>query len=245
MKKQLVGIVLLMMAVLPASAGTVAEALSAPDRLPADLERDTRSRPDVVLGLLEISPGDRVADIFAGSGYYSEIVGRVVSPGGEVLMHNNQAYIGFVGDALKERFEDRDVPGVTRHDREVDDLDLGEETLDAAMIIMSYHDLYHEDKGWPRMDVPAFMAQIVKALKPGGRFLLVDHAATRGSSIDTAQDIHRIDEKFVIKDIEGFGLKFTARSDALSNPDDDHSLHVFDPAVRGKTDRFIVVFEKP
>ena len=245
MKKLLVGVVLLMMAVLPASAGTVAEALSAPDRLAADLERDTRSRPDVVLSLLELSPGDRVADIFAGSGYYSEIIGRVVSPGGEVLMHHNQAYSGVVGEALKARFEDRDLPGVTRHDREVEDLDLGEEALDAAMIIMSYHDLYHEDKGWPRMDVPAFMGQVVKALKPGGRFLLVDHAASRGSSIDTAQDIHRIDEAFVIKDVEGFGLKFTASSDALRNPDDDHSLHVFDPAIRGKTDRFILVFEKP
>ena len=241
----LVGVVLLMMAVLPACAGTVAEALSGPDRLAAVLVRDTRSRPDVVLSLLELSPGDRVADIFAGSGYYSEIIGRVVSPGGEVLMHNNQAYIGFVGEALKARFEDRDLPGVTRHDREVEDLDLGEEALVAAMIILSYHDRYHVDQGWPRMDVPAFMGQVVKALKPGGRFLLVDHAASRGSSIDTAQDIHRIDEAFVIKDVEGFGLKFTASSDALRNPDDDHSLHVFDPAIRGKTDRFILVFEKP
>ncbi len=245
MNKLLIAAVLLLMTTLPINAGTVPEALSAPDRLPTDIERDARSRPDVVLGLLDIGPGDRVADIFAGSGYYSEIIGRVVSPGGEVLMHNNKAYIGFVGDALKARFTGRELHGVTRHDREVDDLDLGEETLDAAMIIMSYHDLYHEDKGWPRMDVPAFMGQIVKALKPGGRFLLVDHAAKPGSTIDTAQDVHRIDEAFVIKDVESYGLELTGSSDVLRNQDDDHSLHVFDPAIRGKTDRFIVVFEKP
>ncbi len=76
---------------LPAQAATVAEVLAAEGRLPADLERDQRSRPDVVLELLQLGPGDRVADIFAGAGYYSELLGRLVSPGGEVLMHNNKA----------------------------------------------------------------------------------------------------------------------------------------------------------
>ncbi len=146
---------------------------------------------------------------------------------------------------MEQRFDGRELPGVTRHDREVDDLELGEGSLDAAMIIMSYHDLYHEDTGWPQMDVPDFMGQIVRALKPGGRFLLVDHAAAPGSSIDSAQTVHRIDEAFVIEDVEGFGLKHTASSDALRNPDDDHTLHVFDPKIRGKTDRFILVFTKP
>ncbi len=230
---------------LPGQATTVAEVLAAEDRLPADLERDRRSRPDVVLALLQLGPGDRVADIFAGAGYYSELIGRLVSPGGEVLMHNNKAYIGFVGEALEQRFDGRELPGVIRHDREVDDLDLGRETLDAAMIIMSYHDLYHEDSGWPRMDVKEFMGQIVRALKPGGRFLLVDHAAAPGSPIATAQSLHRIDEAFVIRDVERFGLKHTASSDVLRNPEDDHTLHVFDPQIRGKTDRFILVFQKP
>lgn len=235
----------LLVLALPGQAATVAEVLAADDRLPADLERDQRSHPAVILEMLQVGPGDRVADIFAGAGYYSELIGRLVSPGGEVLMHNNKAYIGFVGKALAQRVEGRKLAGVTRHDREVDDLDLGEGSLDAAMIIMSYHDLYHEDTGWPRMNVPDFMGQVVRALKPGGRFLLVDHAAAPGSNIDTAQSLHRIDETFVIEDVEGFGLQLAGRSDALRNPDDDHTLHVFDPAIRGKTDRFILVFQKP
>ena len=230
---------------LPAEAATMAEVLADPERLEADRERDKRDHPEVVLELLQVGPGDRVADIFAGAGYYSELLGRLVAPDGQVLMHNNQAYIQFVGDALVKRFQKRDLPVITRHDREVEDLDLGESSLDAAMIIMSYHDIYHVDKGWPRMDVPDFMGQIVKALKPGGRFLLVDHAAAPGSEISTAQDLHRIDEAFVKRDVEGYGLKLVAGSDVLRNPQDDHSLHVFDPAIRGRTDRFILVFEKP
>ena len=63
--------------VLPAQAATVEEALARPERLAADLERDKRDRPAVVIPLLEISSGDRVADIFGGAGYYSEIIGAM------------------------------------------------------------------------------------------------------------------------------------------------------------------------
>ena len=199
----------------------------------------------VILELLEIEEGDRVADIFAGGGYYSELVGTIVAPGGEVLMHNNKAYINFVGEALDKRFSGREVVDVTRHDREVDNLDLGESSLDAAMIIMSYHDLYHTAEGWPAIDAADFMGQIVRALKPGGRFLLVDHAAANGTGKSAAQDLHRIEEGFVRSDVESYGLKFSGSSDALRNSKDDGSLSPFNPLVRGKTDRFILVFKKP
>ena len=164
---------LMIAAVLPAQADTIEHALTNPDRLEADRKRDERSRPDRVLELLGLKAGDKVADIFAGAGYYSEIIGRVVTPGGEVLLHNNKAYVSFVGEALSKRFDGREVVGVRRHDREVDNLDLGENSLDAVIIIMSYHDLYHTTDGWPLINTTEFMGQIVKALKPGGRFLLV------------------------------------------------------------------------
>lgn len=245
MGKTIVIALLVLGVVVPGHAASIDEVLASPNRLEADRERDARSHPEVVLELLQLGPGDRVVDIFAGSGYYSELLGMLVAPDGEVLMHNNQAYLGFVGDALEKRFEGRELSDITRHDREVTDMDLGVNSLDAAMIIMSYHDLYHVDEGWPLMDVADFMGQIFKALKPGGRFLLVDHAAVDGSDISTAQQLHRIDEAFVKQDVESYGLLFTASSDVLRNPDDDRSLLVFDPAIRGKTDRFILVFEKP
>jgi predicted methyltransferase len=237
---------LLMVAiVLPVQAGTIEQALSNPDRLEEDRKRDERSRPDVVLELLGLKAGDKVADIFAGAGYYSELIGQIVTPGGEVLLHNNKAYVSFVGEELSKRFDGRELVGVQRHDREIDNLDLGENSLDAAIIIMSYHDLYHTTEGWPLINAAEFMGQIVKALKPGGRFLLVDHAAEVGSGSSSAQDLHRIDADFVRQDVERYGLKHTDSSDALRNPEDDYSLTAFDPAVRGKTDRFILLFKKP
>jgi predicted methyltransferase len=223
----------------------VQRALTAEDRLAADIARDARDHPAEIIALLNIGPGSRVADIFAGGGYYSELIGRVVAPGGEVLMHNNTPYLEFAAKSIDERFEGREVVGVVRHDREPDDLDLGENTLDAVIIIMSYHDLFYVDDSWPAIDADRFIDQIAAALKPGGRFLIVDHVAASGSGKAAAQELHRIDPAFARQHIESRGLSYVAGSDVLRRPEDDHTLFVFDPMIRGKTDRFVQVYEKP
>jgi predicted methyltransferase len=223
----------------------VAAALAADDRLAADIERDGRDHPAAILNLLNIGPGDRVADIFAGGGYYSELIGRVVAPDGVVLMHNNAPYVEFAAKGIAERFEGREVGNVVRHDREPDDLDLGQDNLDAVIIIMSYHDLFYVDESWPAIDADNFIGQIAAALKPGGRFLIVDHVATTGSGNSAAQELHRIDPAFARAHIEAQGLRYIAGSDVLRRADDDYTLFVFDPAIRGKTDRFVQVYKKP
>lgn len=247
MKKLALVTVLLGSSAMAAFGASVEEAINKPGRLPGDLERDGRSRPELVIPLLQLKPGDRVADIWAGGGYYSELLASVVGGEGEVLLINNKAYRQFAAKALAARFEGRELDNVTLHDREAEDLDLGTEQLDAAVIIMSYHDLYHVDEpnGWRAIDPAHFLGQIYTALKPGGRFLVVDHVAAPGSGRRDAQDLHRIDVEFAKNDISSRGFTLVESSDALRNPDDDHSVMVFDPAVRGKTDRFILVFTKP
>ena len=227
-------------------AASVEDAINKSGRLEADVTRDARSRPDVTLALLALEPGDRVADIFAGGGYYSELIATVVGDDGEVLLLNNAAYKAFASKGLAARTGGRDIGSVTLHDREAENLDLGENSLDAALIIMSYHDLYHVDEknGWRAIDAADFLGQIHRALKPGGRLLIVDHNAAPGSGSAAAQDLHRIDIEFATADIIGHGFRLAVSSDALRNPDDDYALMVFDPAVRYKTDRFILVFEK-
>lgn len=239
---------LLMMTLLalPALGSSVQEAISKPGRLPADVDRDARSRPDVVIPLLELQPGDRVADIFAGSGYYSELLATVVGPEGEVLLQNNDAYKQFVRKALDKRFEGRNPGAITILDSEAADLKLGRETLDAALIIMSYHDLFYDDaeNGWPQINDVDFMGQIHAALKRDGRFLIVDHAAPAGTAAAASKPMHRIDEAYAIKRLTSQGFVLVDSSEVLRNPRDDHRTLVFDPAIRGKTDRFILVFEK-
>jgi predicted methyltransferase len=236
----------LLMAWFPAisSASDIDGVVSA-GRLDADIRRDQTSHPEAILSLLDLQPGQHVADIFGGGGYYSELMGRLVSPGGEVLLHNNQAYRGFVEKGLTERFTGRAVVGVIQHEREVEDMELGAATLDAAIMIMSYHDLYHQGEDWPEIDAGNFLGQILTALKPGGKFLIVDHVAQPGSGNSAAQDIHRITPEYARADITSRGFEFVASSDVLRNPSDDYSLMVFDPQVRGKTDRFVHLYIKP
>lgn len=92
----------------------VAEALASPQRTEADRSRDPLRKPDRVLEFFEIKPGMRVLDLFAGGGYYSEILSRVVGPLGEVVSHNNQAYLDFVQDEVAARFADDRLPNVQK-----------------------------------------------------------------------------------------------------------------------------------
>jgi predicted methyltransferase len=223
----------------------VAEALTREGRSEADIRRDMRSRPDVVLPLLNLEPGDRALDFFGGGGYYSELLASLVGEQGEVLLHNNSAYMGYVGEDFKQRFPEGPISPITDFRRELNELDLPENSLDAAMIIMSFHDLYYVDDNWPEIDAGKLLTFIQKSLKSGGRFVIVDHAAATGTGSSAAQELHRIEEAFARNKIVSHGFEFIEVLRQLGNPQDDHSKSAFDPSVRGKTDRFILVFEKP
>lgn len=222
-------------------------ALAAPGRSEEDRARDARDRPREVLGLAGFRPGDTVADIFGGGGYYSEILSGVVGADGQVLLVNNPAYDAFAKKGLGPRFADGRLPHVRYSIAPNAALGLGENTLDGALIVMSYHDLYYvdPDNGWEAIDAGQFIGQIVAALKPGGQLLIVDHAARVGSGQADAQTLHRIDEAFAARDFAAHGLVLANSSDVLRNPDDARTINVFDPAIKGRTDRFVHVYRKP
>jgi predicted methyltransferase len=232
----------------PGTTGTQPEievALAAPGRDPKDLERDARDQPAVTLGLLGLTRGMRVLDAFGGGGYYAELAARVVGESGRVHLHNNDAYLSFAGKALDARLAARPLPQLVRYDREVDAIEL-ENEIDVALLVMAYHDAYWKPKegGWTVTRDPMLSA-LYRVLRPGGRLLVVDHSALPGTGSSAAQELHRIEESFARADFERAGFRLVGTSDALRNPSDDRSKSVFDPAIRGKTDRFVLVFEKP
>jgi predicted methyltransferase len=114
------------------------------------------------------------------------------------------------------------------------------------VIFMSYHDLYYVDEkdGWPAINASGFLDQLYAALKPGGHLLIVDHAAAAGSGNTVAQNLHRIDEAFAKKDISSHGFTLEKTWDGYRNSGDELTKPVFDPAVRGKTDRFTHLYRK-
>lgn len=229
------------------SASSVEAVLANPARSSADRERDARDKPAEVLALARFKRGDTVADILAGGGYYSEILSGIVGPGGKVLLVNNPGYDNFGKKGLTERLANNRLPNVTHVAGPSDALGLVDASLDGAVIVMSYHDLYwvDEKEGWPKVDAGQFLDQVVRAMKPGAVLLVVDHSAKQGSGSNDAQTLHRIDEQFAIADFRKHGLEWEAAIPVLRNKDDDRSKNVFDPAIRGKTDRFVHLYRKP
>ena len=229
------------------SAASVEAVLANPARSSADRERDARDKPAEVLALARFKRGDTVADILAGGGYYSEILSGIVGPQGKVLLVNNPGYDGFGKKGYTERLAGNRLPNVQHIVGPSDALGMGENVLDGAVIVMSYHDLYWVDdkQGWPKVDAGQFLDQITRALKPGGVLVVVDHSAKQGTGSADAQTLHRIDEQFTIADFRRHGLEWEAAIPVLRNADDDRSKNVFDPAIRGKTDRFVHLYRKP
>ena len=230
----------------PASS-VYAAALDNPLRPGDDKTRDASRKPAEVLEFVGIKPGMTVIDMYAGGGWYSEMIAHVVGPKGRVYAHSNEAYKNFVGDALEDRFADGRVPQVTILMAENNQLSLEENSLDAVMLGLSFHDMYHEDveNDWPLLDGVAFLAELKKGLKPGGIVGIIDHRAAAGAPPETGDSLHRIDPALVVANMEAAGFVLEAESDLLANPDDDLTMIVFAPEIRGKTDRFIMRFRNP
>jgi predicted methyltransferase len=220
-------------------------ALTQPARSAADRQRDGLDHPAELLRLAGIRPGMHVADVLAGGGYYSELLSNVVGPSGKVLLINNAAFDGW-SDDLSARLAGNRLPNVQHLTVDLNHMDLPAHSLDAVLLIKVYHDLYWvSSKGeWPTIDVNAVLTQLARALKPGGKLLLVDHSAKEGTGASAATPLHRIEEAYAIKDFEAHGFKVVAKSDLLRRADDARDQLTYKGPMVGKTDRFVVVFRK-
>jgi predicted methyltransferase len=113
--------------------------------------------------------------------------------------------------------------------------------VDLVWTSQNYHDLHN----MPGTDATVFDQMVFEMLKPGGVYLVIDHEAEPGSGARDTQTLHRIDVETVKKEILAAGFVLAGTSDLLRQPADSHSVKVFDPSIRGKTDQFILKFRKP
>jgi predicted methyltransferase len=116
---------------------------------------------------------------------------------------------------------------------------------DVLWLHLFYHDLHTaliEAKG---ATAAAFNRAVYERLKPGGFYVIVDHAAAAGAGTGDAQSLHRIDPASVREEVEAAGFVLDAEGAMLANKDDTHTIKVFDPSIKGETDRFAYRFVKP
>jgi len=229
-------------------AAAAAAAIASPDRPPADREQDERRKAQDVLKFIGVAPGMHVLDAFSAGGYYTELLSRVVGSTGEVIAYNNPPYAKFAEKGIATRYAGDRLRNVRQVTSTIEALELEPASLDAAIFVMSYHDLYWRpaDGSWPPTDPAVLLAKVHAALKPGGVIVVQDHVAVPGG--DTAEvvdKLHRIDPAVVRADFAKAGFELAGESGVLAHPDDAHTILVFDEAIRGKTDQFLFRFRKP
>jgi len=217
------------------------KAAVAADRPAEDKQLDAGRQPEQMLAFFGIAPGQKVADLFAGGGYTTELLSRVVGPTGTVYSQNPPFPERFkkIGATWQARLKNPALKNVVPVQKPFDAPDLlpvPPDSLDAVTMNMNYHDMV-----LLKIDRAKVNAAVFKALRPGGYYDIVDHSAKDGSGLKDIQ-LHRIDEKIVIDEIEEAGFKPAGASSALRHPDDDRTWNVF--KKRGQTDRFMLKFEK-
>jgi predicted methyltransferase len=237
----------LLVLALPAFAAdtdAIQTAVADPQRPDADRDRDARDKPAEIMAFAGVKPGMTVADVFAGGGYWTELLARAVGPSGKVLSINNVPYAHFGKDEIKKRFADDRLKNVERRLVEASHMYLPPKSVDLAVIVMSYHDVYwiDEKEGWPQIDTDGFLKSLKAMLKPGGKLLIIDHNAVAGSGKEMASSLHRLNEDWAKKSLAAAGFTFEKSYEGLRNPDDKLDKHVYDPAVKGKTDRYVLLY---
>ena len=227
-----------------ADATPIESAIASTERTDKDRERDAREKPAEILAFSGVKPGMTVVDMFAGGGYYTELLAGVVGPNGKVISINNVPYEQYSKDAVKARFTEGRFKNVERRLVEVSSIHLAPKSVDLIVCVMSYHDAFwvDEKEGWPDIDTDGFIESLKRMLKPGGKLLIVDHNAPAGSGAEMAGKAHRLNEDFAKKSLTSHGFVLEKTYDGLRNKDDQLDKLVFDPAVRGNTDRYVHLY---
>ena len=213
----------------------------------ADTARDENRKPAQMLEFAGITPGKIVVDLLPGNaGYFTRIFAKAVEPNGWVYAY----FSNHNDEALRKQGRDPDnlMLDLKRTYKNLGVIHgpltsfVTPRPVDVVWTSLNYHDLHNKNFG---VNVNVVLKQIYSSIKPGGTLVVVDHAAADNAPADVTSTLHRIKKSDVISQVEGAGFKLVAESDALHYATDDGSKRVFENDIRGKTNQFILKFQKP
>jgi predicted methyltransferase len=229
----------------PATAQSVPPYVSAAvgdaTRPEADSKRDADRKPAESVAFAGVKPGDTVLELLGSGGYYTRILSKTVGPRGHVYTTVPEAMMAArptAADGLKALAAE---PGYSNISVLVqpNGTPTAPVPVDVVWTSLNYHDL--ENPGpFGAGDMAGFNKAVFAALKPGGTYLVIDHAAAPGSGITATRTLHRIDPEVVKKDATAAGFTLAGSSDVLKKADDDYTAHSTD-----KDTQFIFKFTKP
>ncbi len=231
------------------AAGTNAAAVADAGRPQADRDRDAARKPLEMLTIAGVRPGMRILEMLPGGGYFTRIFSKAVGPTGRVL-----AVLPPSPPAPATPPATPPAPPPVRAiaaDPAYSNVEVIQPAFtalpssppaDLVWTSQNYHDLHLARLN---VDVAAVNRSVFQALRPGGLYVIVDHAAAPGAPVTIADTLHRIDPAIVRREVEAAGFEFVSESPVLHNPADNHTLGVFDASLRGHTDQFVLVFRRP
>ena len=219
----------------PKPSAAVTAAVADAGRPDADKMRDANRKPAEVVAVSGLKPGQTVVELGSGGGYYTRILAKTVGPNGKVI-----AIVGAQPPGAADRLKamQAQYPNLQVVMDDMTKMTNVPEKVDMVWTTDNYHDFHN------RTDMAAFNKAMYDVLKPGGVFLVEDHAAAAGAGATVTGTLHRIDPATVRQEVTAAGFKLVRTSDILANPADNHTERNAEADIRGMTDRFIDVFQK-
>jgi len=225
-----------------APPSSLARALADPARA-AQRGTDARRHPAELVALADLKPGQRILDLIPGDGYWTRIFSKMVGPKGRVYAVWPQAYAReAMGNVQQLQAIARQYGNVTVQVQPSNILS-APEPLDVVWTADNFHDYNDKFMGSPGSLSLARAAFHI--LKPGGLFIVIDHAAAPGHGDRDTESLHRIERTTAIRQAAAAGFRLVGESQVLRNPKDPLTIKVFDPRVRGHTSQFALKFRKP
>lgn len=223
-----------------ASSAHIAAAIADGARPAADTDRDANRKPADMVAFGDVRPGDRIGELIPGGGYMTRILSKAVGPTGKVYLFSGPPRQAGQPQPFQGILDDTANYGNTSFIQTDFTTLIAPEPLDLVWTSQNYHDLHNPGRN---IDINVANKAVYSALKPGGLYVVLDHQSAKGVDFDA--QLHRIDMAKVKSEVLAAGFEFVAESQVLDNPADDGTKGVFDPAIRGKTDQFILKFRKP
>jgi predicted methyltransferase len=224
----------------------LAAAIADPGRPSTDTERDLNRKPAETLEFAGIAPGQQIAELLPGAGYFTRIMSKAVGPSGHIYAlipapsPDAPANTPDFAARIKAVAANPDYGNVSVVSQPFGQLKTPV-PVDLVWTSQNYHDLHN----FPGLDITVFNQMVFEALKPGGVYFILDHASEPGAGAGVTSTLHRIDPETVKREVLAAGFVFVGSSSLLKQSSDPHTAKVFDPSIRGRTDQFILKFKKP